>query len=239
MAAAAAHPFRLGVRSRLAASGAGVQRGVSAAVRRPWVWVVCVGALWALPLGRSLTRALPAQPAVLAGDVPAFSLSTENNTPLTTADLRGRMWIVRFAVWDSVEGDGDWSDTHLRLQHRLRNMGDSARLLTVTTDPDHDTADRLYRYARAHYANPYQWTFATGPSGDLHDALSAVLRREHPELLADSTLADSHYFVLLDPETRIRGFYPPDEVGVEHLIADCGLIANLYEPARAPEGPAS
>lgn len=232
---ATAHPQpRAGrLRPALAAFGTRVQRVVAAAVSRPTTWILFVGTLWAIPLGRSLTRDLPAPPAML-GQLPAFELTTENGETLTPMSARGRMWIVQFATLDAVQDDTAWVAAHLRLQHRLRFMSDSARILTVTVDPEHDTRERLAAFSLMHRVNPAQWTMATGRTADLHAALSDELRQQRAEVPADATLATTGYFVLIDPDLRVRGYYPPDQAGMDALIADCGLIANLYEPAETP-----
>ncbi len=50
---------------------------------------------------------------------------------------------------------------------------------------------------------------------------------------------DTGYFLLVDPDLRVRGFYPPNQDGIDRMVVDCGLVANFYQPAQPPEGAVS
>lgn len=194
--------------------------------------------MFALPMGRAMTRTLPPQPPVLT-TVPAFTLTNENGDTRAAEQLRGRIWIAEFMALDRLPSDGARAILVGDVQHRLRNMGQSAQIMSISVAPEVDTPARLYDYARAHHANPYVWNFFTGASAELHEALSALNREQDATLLAGSTLVDNGYFVLVDPDLHVRGFYPPTPDGIDALILDCAIVANLYRPPQPSEGIAS
>lgn len=230
-------PARLRARlhPRLTAGGAAVQATVAAAVSRPLTWVLFVGLMFGLPLGKSVTRTLPLPPPVL-GQVPPFALVTDKGETWHADRFRGRVWVAGFMTLDRLAQDNRHTALLGQIQHRFRNMGDSAQILSISIAPATDTPARLMAYAQAQHANPFIWHFVSGPTADLHETLSTQAREHRPELIEGVSLADSGYFVLVDPDLRVRGFYPPTPEGLDALVLDCALVANLYIPAAAPEG---
>jgi len=201
----------------------------AALVSRPIVWALFVGTMFALPLAKAFTRELPLPPPVLS-DLPAFTLTQEGGTAFGSEMLRGHVWVAEFGRYGQDSEREARTDRLLHIQHRMRNMGETGRIVSVSVDPERDTPTQLRNYATEHNANPYMWVFLTGETAPLHEALSAGLRAHVSGLLPTSTVADSGYLVLVDPDLRVRGYYPPTADGVDRLVLDMGLIANLYEP---------
>ncbi len=234
-APAAAPPRRRRRRAAVAKLGARVQRTAAGALARPLTWVLFVGFMFAVPLTKTFGRELPPPPPVL-GTVPAFALTNEHGEARQEQHLRGRVWIGEFMTLDQHERDHHRAQLLGEIQHRMRNMGGSAKILSISVAPASDTPLRLLAYATQQHANPYVWNFCTGETAALHDALSRLLREQHDDLLPGAMLADTGYFVLVDADLRVRGFYPPTPAGLDALIFNCGLVANLYRPAAQPEG---
>src|SRR5579862_2186725 len=72
-----------------------LQSSVAKLVGSRLFWVLFTGALFALPLGRSLARTLPDAPPIL-GQVDPFELSDQYGHAVTTPQLRGKVWAVAF-----------------------------------------------------------------------------------------------------------------------------------------------
>ena len=94
-------------------------------------------------------------------------------------------------------------------------------ILSFTVDPDIDTVAQMKRYADRHDIKGDHWQFLTGDKKELYQLARQsyfVLKPAEAENLGDagSDFIHTNNFVLVDRESRIRGYYDgtnPDEVG--------------------------
>jgi protein SCO1/2 len=127
-------------------------------------------------------------------EIPAFSLTTSEGLPLTSADLRGHVTAITFVFtrcpvpefcplmvkrFQEVQRQLESSDSH-----------HAVRLLSVTLDPAFDTPQVLRDYATSKRANPARWQFATGERDEIARLTSAFfIHVEQNGVLIDHTLA--------------------------------------------------
>ncbi|WP_020677444.1 SCO family protein [Geopsychrobacter electrodiphilus] len=64
------------------------------------------------------------------------------------------------------------SISFLNLQSKLAKEGRSARLISITIDPDHDSPQIMKDYLKRYRAKP-GWDFLTGTSADIHKVMKA------------------------------------------------------------------
>ncbi|WP_294670738.1 SCO family protein [uncultured Fluviicola sp.] len=106
------------------------------------------------------------------------------------------------------------------------------KILSFTVDPETDSVAQMKNYADAHGADPTQWHFLTGDKKDLYKLARRsffVLKPAEAQNQGDvgSDFIHTNYFVLVDTQKRIRGYYDgtnPKEV--DTLIKD---IQKLLE----------
>ncbi|HWE25343.1 MAG TPA: SCO family protein [Myxococcales bacterium] len=179
---------------------------LSAAVARPTTWVILVVAIAAWPVAWSLRTPLPPRLPVL-GTVPVFDLTAQDGRPFGSNDLAGRVWLLSFVSTRSETGA---ATTFAAVQSRTRNLEPDFHLVSISVEPDLDTPERLADYARAHRASPRMWTFLTGSTETVRDAV-----------------AHGTELVLVDREGRIRGYYDPrDAEVVKRVVRDAALLVN-------------
>jgi len=77
------------------------------------------------------------------------------------------------------------------------------RMVSFTIDPKRDTPEALATYGKSFGANPDKWYFLTGAQKDLHHLSREVFMLGN----IDGSLEHSTRFVLVDTQSRIRGFY--------------------------------
>ena len=83
--------------------------------------------------------------------------------------------------------------------------------------PRHDTPAVLAQYAVRYRATPGRWFFLTGEQA----ALDAICRTGFKLGDVDGSLVHSTRFVLLDRQSRVRGFYSTsDEDALPRLLRD-------------------
>lgn len=142
------------------------------------------------------------------GPAPAFSLIERGGATVTRDDLRGRVWVADF-VFTRCAGPCPELTLRMRsLQQALQDRKDDVRLVSFTLDPEYDTPSVLQEYAKKNRADERQWLFLTGADQKtIHDMirngfLQSVIAAKDGEPIVHST-----YFVLVDRQGQIRGFY--------------------------------
>lgn len=151
------------------------------------------------------------------GELPDFHLTAvsagETPRPFSRADMLGRVWIVDF-IFTHCEGPCPaLSNEFEGLQKR---MPDSARLLTITVDPERDDAATLEAYARRFAAEPARWQFLTGAQGPVVDLLVKGFKLpafKDPRAPSGQRVTHSTRFVVVDGKSRIRGYFDGGDAG--------------------------
>src|SRR6266542_4573091 len=100
------------------------------------------------------------------GEVPAFTLTERSGRRVTRDDLRGLVWIVDFVYTECTESCPAQSLQCAGLQQEFGDAAD-LRLVSITVDPAHDTAEVLRRYAERYRAGD-RWWFLTGDKRDIY-----------------------------------------------------------------------
>ena len=202
-----------------------------------WFWSAAIFALFALPLVRSIGRQLPPPPPVY-GELPDFRLVDQEGHPFGLPDLKGRVWVANFIFTSCGEVCPRLSQRMADLQSRLRNVGDAARLVSFTVDPERDTPPVLWEYSQRYHARQDFWKFLTGPLADIERTVVAGFKvAVERSGVADTGFFDivhGERFVLVDQEGRIRGYYSADDDGLQELLNQLGLLANLGPRASGP-----
>jgi protein SCO1/2 len=186
--------------------------------------VAAAGTAYAL---RTLWRT-PEPPRYSA--VPAFQLTERSGRPLSSSDLRGRVWIADFVFTQCA---GACPAMTARMARLRREVPARLTFVSFTVDPAHDTPEVLARYAATFRAGE-EWLFATGAQKDLYDlsvsgfklaAFEVPPGERAPD--GDGPFLHSSKFVLVDADGVIRGYYDStDESAMRALAADASSLAR-------------
>jgi protein SCO1/2 len=199
-------------------------------VSSPLFWAALVGALFGLPILRSVTRRLGAAPAML-GTLPAFTLTDQRGQPFGTRELAGHVWVADF-IFTSCEGACPLlSERMAEVGRRARKLGPDFHLVSFSVDPERDTPERLRAYGARYGANPLAWSFLTGPLGAIESAVVGGFKVGMGKEAADEPGGVMQVFhgenlVLVDRELRIRGYFPATPEGLDQLMEAAGRVAN-------------
>jgi protein SCO1 len=153
------------------------------------------------------------------GPVPDFVLTREDGSTFETAkSLRGKVWIGDFIFTNCPGPCPRMTQFMKRLQEQTRGI-DELRFVSITVDPDRDTAPVLAAYAKRFGADPARWFFLTGSKAELHHLSKDVFK------LGDVAPDFEHStrFVLVDKLGRIRGYYG---------TSDASFLMRLIEDAK-------
>lgn len=200
-------------------------------------WVLALVTLFVYPIYRSVNRELPPGPPALF-QIPDYQLVNEFGVPFGSDDLRGRIYLANFIFTSCPSTCPAQTEAMKKIQKRVRGLGSSIALVSFTVDPYTDTPEVLYRYARQNQANPHVWSFLTGTEEELHDLLVNGFKVPVGEKeYFDSPVEDLHLYdiahservALVDSEGYVRGFYSIDDISVDQLMIDIGLMVNRLE----------
>lgn len=158
------------------------------------------------------------------GIVPDFSLTDQSGRAFSSAEsLKGKVWVANF-IFTRCSGPCP------RMTGQFRKVRDEVkdhpelRMVSFTIDPANDTPEALATYGKNFAANPDKWYFLTGAQKDLHQLSRYVFMLSD----IDGSLEHSTRFVLVDRESRIRGFYDSsDSEAMQKLMTDMrGLLGG-------------
>jgi cytochrome oxidase Cu insertion factor (SCO1/SenC/PrrC family) len=165
-------------------------------------------------------------PAVYA-TLPDFALVDQNGRAFGSSALRGRIWIADFIF---THCGGICPAMTSRLARLRRELPDQVAFVSFTVDPTRDTPEVLARYARD-FGAADSWSFVTGPQQALYALATGGFKLEAFEVPpdqqagGDGPFLHSGKFVLVDAESRIRGYYDSsDEAAVRRLAADAHRV---------------
>jgi protein SCO1/2 len=155
--------------------------------------------------------------------VPDFDLIDQTGAPFdSAAKLNHHVWIADF-IYTTCPGPCPRMSSQMHQADQALAGIPGIRLVSFTVDPAHDTPPVLKEYASHFGADPNRWYFLTGPEEKLQFLSKNVF------LLGDTggNLEHSTRFVLIDKDSRVRGYYSTEEADViSRLAADAKLLAS-------------
>lgn len=212
------------------------ETNVERLVRNKLFWIFFFLMTFSYPIYRSINRELPA-PLPKLGIVPEFTLTNEFGKPFGSNDLKGRIYMASFMFTSCPTTCPGLIERMKVVQKRVKGLGQKVALLSITVDPAHDKPEVLNKFARKNKANPYVWHFLTGKRSQLKELLldgfkvpmgemepvEGVVGSETVNLM---DIAHTEKLVLVDEQGEIRGYYSTDQIGMNKLMIDVGLLVN-------------
>jgi protein SCO1 len=158
------------------------------------------------------------------GTVRQFNLTNQMGVVIGLGDLHGKVWVADIIFTRCMGPCPRMTEEMRKLQEAFRAEED-LRLVTLTTDPENDTAEVMRRYAEKFNADSNRWQFLTGPKKEILANLAvgslkmsaeekdAALRENANDLFIHTTM-----FMLVDKRGKLRGAYESLEPGFQEKI---------------------
>ncbi len=145
-------------------------------------------------------------PLPVYGKVPDFTLTSQTGAEFHGASLHGNVWVAEFFFTHCTGPCPRMNSRFRQIEKKFESRKD-LKLVSMTVDPARDTVPVLASYAKSFSAEPDRWFFLTGPLDQLNFLGRGVF------MLGDvnGNLDHSTRFVLVDRQSRIRGFYRSEE----------------------------
>ncbi|MDH4467822.1 MAG: SCO family protein [Bacteriovoracaceae bacterium] len=196
-------------------------------VQKKLFWVILVGFSFLTPIYRSVIRPLPEPPSVLF-TVKNFTLLDENGVEFNSLSLAKKFTIVHFHFSSCPTICPEMLKTAQNMEKRVRGLGQSISILSVTIDPLKDTPEVLFPLARKHRANPFVWKFLTGTELQIQELLQSF-KQSPVHFTKDTSAIDivhSGSFFVMDRSLNVRGIYHNNVSEVNRMMIDIGLMIN-------------
>jgi protein SCO1/2 len=159
------------------------------------------------------------------GQAGNFAFTNQDNKPVTQADLAGRVWVFNL-MFTSCKGPCPLMTHNISRLQKVFSGEPLFRLVSLTTDPEHDTLQVLRDFAASYKANTNQWDFITGTK----EQIIAFATQQLKIPAGETVDLHSTKIVLVDQKGIIRGFYDSADSGnMERLRSHIKLL--LTSPA--------
>jgi protein SCO1/2 len=158
------------------------------------------------------------------GQVGQFQFVERSGHPVTQDTLHGKIWIAACFFTCCTESCPHLSGSLARLQGELAGEPD-VRLVSLTVDPTHDTAETLTRYATAYNADADRWLFLTGSDAEVrrfvHDTLKLGIEKNlAKDAPSGSRVLHSPKLTLIDRRGKITGYFDGTDPGAVGRLKD-------------------
>ena len=161
------------------------------------------------------------------GPAPDFDLTSQDGTPVTLEDFRGKAVAVTFIYTSCADTCPLLTDKMARVQDELgSDFGTRIAFVSITVDPERDTPEVLKDYAEMFEADLAGWAFLTGEPEVIQD----VVRRYgvYASKAAGGDVDHTFLTSLVDPEGRLRVQYLGVRFDPDEFRRD--LLSLLSEP---------
>ena len=167
----------------------------------------------------------PASRLAVIRPAPDFKLIDANEKPITLHEFRGKAILVGF-FFTTCNGTCPATTARLaKVQEELAKhpkLKDRVQIVSVSIDPERDTPEKLRGYMRLYDVDNRNWSFVTGPAGDVRRTLEAWGMWAKPA--ANGQLDHPSRVYLVDPEGRMREIYNLEFLRVPWVIEDIQTI---------------
>jgi len=155
------------------------------------------------------------RPLPVLAQLPDFTLTNQNNEPVSLASLRGQVWIADIIFVQCPVQCAKMTRRLAELQAVLP-ANQPVRLVSFTSYPEHDTPQILKKYASQFGADSHRWWFLTGDRREIrrlavNDFKFVVVEKKPEEReVPEDLFIHSTYAVLVDQKGQVRGWTDRD-----------------------------
>lgn len=166
-------------------------------------------------ISREHTHNLP-----IVRKIPEFSLIDSKGQEFTSRALKGKVWVSDF-IFTTCAGICPVMSKHLAGIYESYQGNRHIQFVSFSVNPEYDSPDVLASYAQKYHADPKQWHFLTGKI----ELIEKIMTEDFKLGSGGEPAMHSGYFVLVDKQGRIRGYYDGTQTdSVEHLKHDIGIL---------------
>lgn len=188
--------------------------------------------LLALSFGRARTKEALGKPLPIYGPIADFTLTNQNGSAVSLADLRGHAWVADI-IFTRCPGPCLKMTRQMAGLQQALPKSSHAKLVTLTTDADYDTPPVLKTYAERFGVDSNRWMFLTGPRKGIANLaidslkLTAIEKKPEERTSPEDLFVHSTIFVLADKQGRLRGIFETTGEGIDPEQVKAQLVAAV------------
>ena len=158
-----------------------------------------------------------------------FSLINQNGKLISQEFYRNKIYIADFFFTTCPDICPIMTENMSYLQSALKDQTD-VLLVSFSVTPQVDTVDILRSYANLKGVDDSKWNLFTGNKKDIYElARKSFLVAKNDGDGGKYDMIHTENFVLVDKESRIRGFYDgTNEEAMNKLLADVTILKRSY-----------
>lgn len=171
--------------------------------------------------------------------LPDFILTNQIGAQVMRSQLGGQVWIADIIFTRCAGPCPKMTQRMSELQTALAGEA-GVQLVTLTTDPGHDSPAVLAAYGAKFGADPARWQFLTGAKSQIArlaiDGLKLTAIEKAPEEREDPAdlFIHSTLFVLVDKSGRLRGVYETSGEDINWVNVKERILADTRRLLREP-----
>ena len=161
-----------------------------------------------------------------------FSLTNQNGKTLTQNDFKGKIYVADFFFTTCPSICVAMTDNLIKVQEKIKN-NPNVMLLSHSVTPKIDSVAQLKKYALEKGVIDNKWHLVTGDKKAIYE----LARKSYLAVKEDGDgspfdMIHTENFILVDPESRIRGFYDGTDLDeIERLLEELDWLIEEYFPS--------
>lgn len=180
------------------------------------------------------------------GVLPDFQLTSQEGKQVSLNDYKGKVWVANF-IFTSCAGTCPMLTQRMTQVQRAmqsemkeQSLGNTkqypCRIVSFSVDPERDTPQKLFNYAKDFKVDSQIWSFLTGPSDQVTKTIVEgfkISMQKVPmedgssvEEMNNFDVVHGEKFILVDQKARIRGYYDSDKIGIQKLLTDMKQLSK-------------
>lgn len=163
---------------------------------------------------------------VFPNEITAFTLVDQDSNSITKATFEGKLFVTDFFFTSCPSICPIMASQMLRVYEQFEGEEDLL-FLSHSIDPKRDSVDVLKAYADKLGVSSDRWHFVTGSKDRIYSLAEEYMVTAFPDESVPGGYEHSGYFILVDKEFQVRGFY--DGTVAEEVDELMGDIEWLLE----------
>ena len=155
------------------------------------------------------------------GPLPDFQLVDDRGNPFTLASLHSKVTIADFIFTRCIASCPRLTARMAEIQDELERDRSDVRLVSFSVDPENDTPSVLAEYSARAHADPGRWSFVTGQVDEVTRTVVLGFKVSAAKVArgaGDYDVTHGNWFVLVDREGHVRGYYSSDRSDSIRLV---------------------
>lgn len=164
---------------------------------------------------------------VFPAELSEFVLVDQDSNIITNETFKGKIYITDFFFTSCPSICPIMSAQMLRVYEEFEDHKDDILFLSHSIDPKRDSVDVLKAYEQKLGVSSDRWHFVTGGKEMIYGLAEQYMVTAFPDESIPGGYEHSGYFILVDREGQVRGYYDGTlEEEVDELMVDLQILLD-------------